>query len=105
MLLHPRPLRPHPSPVEEGGAPAAFEPAWIDQSECTACDECVNINPKIFKYDDSNTAFVVDPRGGPFKDIVRAAEKCTGCCIRPGTPADPNEKDVEKLIKRAEQYQ
>ena len=46
-----------------------------------------------------------DARGGPFKDIVRAAEKCTGRCIHPGTPADPNEKDAAKLIKRAEKFQ
>ena len=44
-------------------------------------------------------------RGGPFSDIVRAAEKCTGGCIHPGTPADPGEKDVEKWIKRAEKFQ
>jgi pyruvate-ferredoxin/flavodoxin oxidoreductase len=48
---------------------------------------------------------VNDPKGGPFKDIVRAAEKCTGRCIHPGTPVDPNEKGVDKLIKRAEKFQ
>ena len=82
-----------------------FEPAWIDQTECTACDECMNISPKIFAYDGGKKAYVTDPRGGPFKDIVRAAEKCTGRCIHPGTPADPNEKGVDKLIKRAEKFQ
>ena len=86
-------------------AAGAFEPAWIEQAECTSCDECVNINPKIFAYDDTKRAYVKDPRGGPFKDIVRAAEKCTGRCIHPGTPSDPNEKDAAKLIKRAEKFQ
>ncbi|MFP4281556.1 MAG: 2-oxoacid:acceptor oxidoreductase family protein [Opitutales bacterium] len=86
-------------------AGAAFDAAWIDQSECTACDECVNINPKIFAYDENKKAFVQDPKGGPYKDIVRAAEKCTGRCIHPGTPADPAEKGVDKLIKRAEKFQ
>jgi pyruvate-ferredoxin/flavodoxin oxidoreductase len=94
------------APVGTVAAPAgAFEPAWIDQTECTSCDECVDINPKIFSYDESKKAYVKDPRGGPFKDIVRAAEKCTGRCIHPGTPADPNEKDAAKLIKRAEKFQ
>lgn len=97
------PISDLPSPISESGA-AGFEPAWIDQSECTSCDECVTINPKIFEYDGSKKAFVKDPKGGPFKDIVRAAEKCTGQCIHPGTPADPNEKDAEKLMKRAEKY-
>jgi pyruvate-ferredoxin/flavodoxin oxidoreductase len=82
-----------------------FEPAWIDQSQCTSCDECVTINPAIFEYDGDKKAFVKNPRGGSFKDIVRAAEKCTGQCIHPGTPSDSGEKDLEKLIKRGEKFQ
>nr|MDA3872720.1 ferredoxin [Kiritimatiellia bacterium] len=93
------------TPSKTGGGSAAFESAWIDQSQCTSCDECVTINPKIFEYDGDKKAFVKDPKGGPFKDIVRAAEKCTGQCIHPGSPADPAEKDVEKLLKRAEKFQ
>ncbi len=93
-----------------GGAPAGagpdgHEPVWVDRNECTSCDECVNINPKIFAYDDEKKARVKDPKGGPYKDIVRSAEKCTGKCIHPGTPHDPNEKGLDKLIKRAEKYQ
>ncbi len=93
------------APTATAADTGAFEPAWIDQTECTSCDECVNINSKIFEYDENKIAFVKDPRGGPFKDIVRAAEKCTGRCIHPGTPADPNEKGLEKLIKRAQKFQ
>lgn len=90
--------------ADTGGAAAGFEPAWIDQSECTSCDECVTINPRIFEYDDDKKAFVKNPKGGPFKDIVRAAEKCTGQCIHPGTPANPDEPDADKLMKRAEKF-
>ena len=36
--------------------------------------------------------------------VLRAAEKCTAQIIHPGTPADPNEKDLEKLQKRAAKY-
>jgi len=89
----------------DGSLPADFEPAWIETPECTACDECVEINPGIFQYNDDNLAIVVDPKGGPFKDIVKAAEKCTASCLHPGTPFNPNEKDLEKLVKRAEKYQ
>ncbi len=98
-----------PSEPNGSAAPAAtatgFEPAWIDRNECTACDECININSKIFKYDEDKKAFVDDPRGGPYKDIVRAAEKCTAQCINPGTPANPDEKGLDKLIKRAAKFQ
>ena len=43
-------------------------------------------------------------KGGPYKDLVRAAEKCTAQVIHPGTPFDPKEKDVDKLLKRAAKY-
>ena len=78
---------------------------WIDTPECTSCGECMQINPKIFAYNNDKKAIIIDPHGGPFKDIVRAAEKCTVECIHPGSPFNPNEKDLDKLIKRAEKYQ
>jgi len=88
-----------------GAAPADYEPAWIETPECTACDECVEINPNIFVYNEDGLAVVKNPKGGPFRDIVKAAEKCTAGCLHPGTPFDPNEKDLDKLVKRAEKYQ
>lgn len=88
-----------------GAEPADYEPVWIETPECTACDECMNINPKIFAYNDAKQAIVIDPKAGPFKDIVKAAEKCTAGCIHPGTPVNPAEAGVEKLIQRAEKYQ
>ncbi len=92
-----------------GSTPAStdtgFEPVWIETSECTTCDECIDINPKIFSYDDQNLAYVLDPQGGSYKDIVRAAEKCTAGCIHPGTPFNSVEKGVDKLIKRAAKFQ
>ncbi len=48
---------------------------------------------------------VLNPAGGPFKDIVKAAEKCTAGCIHPGTPSNPNEAGVDKLVARAAKYQ
>ena len=86
-------------------APAGYEPVWIDTPECTACDECTEMNPKIFVYNDQKLATVLNPKGGPYRDIVKAAEKCTAGVIHPGTPFDPNEPGLDKLIKRAEKYQ
>jgi len=82
-----------------------FEPVWIDTPDCDGCEECVKINPKIFKFNDNKQAEVINPTGGPYRDIVKAAEKCTVSCIHPGTPWDSNEKDLEKLVKRAEAFQ
>jgi pyruvate-ferredoxin/flavodoxin oxidoreductase len=102
------------SPVPAPAAPVAAIAAstdgdgyiapWIDSAQCTSCDECIGINPKIFAYDESKHAFVKNAKGGPYKDLVRAAEKCTAQVIHPGTPFDPKEKDIDKLIKRAAKY-
>ncbi|MCU7852476.1 MAG: 2-oxoacid:acceptor oxidoreductase family protein [Candidatus Thiodiazotropha sp. (ex Monitilora ramsayi)] len=92
--------------VAGGGAEMGdYEPVWIETPECTACDECVDINPKIFAYNDEKKAEIVDPKAGNFKDIVKAAEKCTAACIHPGTPWNASEKDLDKLVKRAAKYQ
>jgi pyruvate-ferredoxin/flavodoxin oxidoreductase len=88
-----------------GAGAAGWEPVWVETPECTACDECTTINPKIFKYNADKKIEVIDPKGGPYKDIVKAAEKCTAGCIHPGTPWNPAEPGVDKLIQRAAKYQ
>ncbi len=91
-------------------APAAPAPAgeylapWIDTPECTSCDECTDINPEIFAYDEDGKAYIKNPAGGPYRDLVRAAEKCTAEIIHPGTPADRSERDIDKWIKRGEKF-
>ncbi|MBC8258085.1 MAG: 2-oxoacid:acceptor oxidoreductase family protein [SAR324 cluster bacterium] len=93
-------------PVATGAAAAnGYEPVWIETPECTTCDECVDINPKMFAYNDKKLAYVVDSKAGTFKDIVKAAEKCTASCIHPGTPFNPAEKGLDKLLKRAAKFQ
>jgi len=104
-------LPPLPSPGGNGqgalaqGGSGGWEPVWVDTPECTACDECMKINPKIFAYNGEKKTIILDPKGGPYKDIVKAAEKCTAGCIHPGTPWNPVEKDVDKLLQRAQKYQ
>ena len=89
-------------------APAAnaanYEAVWIDTPECTACDECMNINPKVFAYDDSKKAIVIDPKAGTYLEIVKAAEKCTAGVIHPGTPWNSNEANLDKLVARAAKF-
>jgi pyruvate-ferredoxin/flavodoxin oxidoreductase len=97
-----------PPPSEPAPKPAAatngYTAPWIESELCTSCNECVGINSKIFAYDADQHAYVKDAKGGPYKDLVRAAEKCTAGVIHPGTPADPNEKDAAKLLARAAKY-
>ncbi len=100
-----------PLPVVNGnGAQAAstgddgYVAPWIDTDECTACNECIDINPNIFKYNDQKKAFIQDPLAGPYRDLVKAAEKCTAQVIHPGLPKDQTEKDIDKWIARGTKY-
>lgn len=77
---------------------------WLETEACTACDECIKINPNIFAYNENKKAYIKDAKGGPYRDLVKAAEKCTAQVIHPGLPADPEEKDADKWIKRAEKF-
>ncbi|MEZ5619449.1 MAG: ferredoxin [Rhodocyclaceae bacterium] len=90
----------------QSAAPAAdgYEPVWVETPECTACDECTTLAPKVFVYNDQKQAIVVNPKGGKYADIVKAAEKCTAGCLHPGTPWNMNEPGIEKLMARAAKY-
>ena len=91
----------------EEAPPAAdgdYMAPWIDTDDCTACDECMTINPSVFAYNDAKKAVIVDPDGGPYSDLVKAAEKCTAQVIHPGLPRDRSAKDIDKWIKRGEKY-
>jgi len=98
-----------PSAPAVAAAPAAassgdYEAVFIDTPECTTCDECININPKIFTYNEQKKAIVLNPKAGTFLDIVKAAEKCTAGIIHPGTPWNSSEPNLDKLKARAAKF-
>ena len=78
--------------------------AYIDSVRCTSCDECTNINKKMFSYNATKQAFIKDASAGTFKQLVTAAERCPVSIIHPGTPLNPKEKDIEKWIARAAKF-
>ncbi len=84
--------------------PAGYETVWIETPECTACDECTNLAPKAFQYNDDKKVIVINPQGTSFANLVKAAEKCTASCIHPGTPWNMSEPGVDKLIARAAKF-
>ncbi len=49
-------------------------------------------------------AFIKSAEAGPYRDIVKSAEKCTAEVIHPGLPRDRSGKDVEKWIKRGQKF-
>ena len=91
------------APLEEDDDGLGLEP-YIESIRCTACNECTNLNRKLFAYNDKKQAIIADAEAGSFKDIVTAAEKCPVRIIHPGTPLNPDEKDLEKWIARADPF-
>ena len=77
---------------------------WIDEETCTACDDWMKVNPKLFVYNENKKATITDPSNGSYKDLVVAAERCPSESIHPGTPINKQEKDLNKWVARAEPF-
>jgi pyruvate-ferredoxin/flavodoxin oxidoreductase len=105
-IAEPADTDPNANLAGNGAAPPAGEymAPWIDTPQCTSCDECVRLNPDIFVYNEKKKAIIQDPQGGPYKDLVKAAERCTAQIIHPGLPKDRAGKNIDKWIARAEKY-
>jgi pyruvate-ferredoxin/flavodoxin oxidoreductase len=94
---------PAPAEAAEEEESLGFEP-YIQLELCTACNECTNLNKRMFAYNDKKQAYIKDAKAGTFRELVLAAEKCPVAIIHPGTPLNPKEKDLEKWVKRAERF-
>jgi len=104
-----------PPPGTAGGPPpqeaaAAAPPernpdeAWIETARCPSCNECQNINDKMFKYNGNKQAYIVDVKLGTYRQMVEAAEACQVSIIHPGKPWNPNEPGLDELITRADAF-
>ena len=100
------------APALEEGAEAAevvevkgpIEEACIDTPRCNTCDECTKKNPKMFAYNENKQAYIADISAGTFRDLVESAEVCKVAIIHPGKPRNPDEPNLEELVKRAEPF-
>jgi pyruvate-ferredoxin/flavodoxin oxidoreductase len=88
---------------EEDDEPVSDDP-WLETFRCTSCNECIDINPLMFKYNADKLALIADPKAGTYADLVKAAEKCPARCIHPGKPLNPDEPNLDDLMKRAEKF-
>jgi len=95
-------------PPAEATEPAAPErnpdEAWIETGRCPSCNECQNINDKMFKYNGNKQAYIVDVKLGTYRQMVEAAEACQVSIIHPGKPWNPNEPGLDELITRADAF-
>jgi len=79
--------------------------AWIETSRCPSCNECQNINDRMFAYNDNKQAYIKDITAGTYRQLVEAAEACQVAIIHPGKPRDPSEPGLDELIERAKPFQ
>lgn len=105
---------PAAAPAEPSAAAAAVvanpdearspDEPYIDTPRCSTCNECVQINNRMFAYNENRQAYIVDASAGSYRQLVEAAESCQVSIIRPGKPRDPDEPGLDELITRAEPF-
>ena len=78
--------------------------AYIETERCTSCNECTQINDRMFAYNANKQAFIADPGAGTYRQLVEAAESCQVAIIHPGKPRNPNEAGLDELIERAASF-
>ncbi|MCR4283402.1 MAG: ferredoxin [Bauldia sp.] len=106
----PASVTPAVAPAAPATVPESTEPErssddpYIETARCTTCDECTQINDKMFAYDANKQASIVNPDAGTYRQLVEAAESCQVSIIHPGKPRNPNEPGLDELQKRAEPF-
>ena len=91
--------------TEDDEEPIILADPFIDTALCTSCNECTQRNSAMFVYDGNRQAIIKDADAGSFRDLVEAAEACPAKIIHPGKPKNPDEPNLDELIKRAEPFQ
>jgi hypothetical protein len=104
-------------PASDAGAPALPAPAgdrdagrlpddpYIETPRCSTCNECTNLNNRMFAYNEQRQAYIADPTAGTFRQLVEAAESCQVSIIHPGQPRNLLEPGLDDLIARAQPFQ
>ncbi len=92
-----------PAAAQAEAAKSSDEP-YIETPRCSTCNECTQINDRMFGYDENKQARIINLDAGTYRQLVEAAESCQVSIIHPGKPRNPNEPGLEELIKRAEPF-
>ena len=93
-----------PAAEEAVAAEAPSDEPYIETPRCTTCDECTDINNRMFAYDDNKQAYIADPNAGTYRQMVEAAESCQVAIIHPGKPINKEEPNLDELMARAEPF-
>jgi ferredoxin len=92
------------APVDEEEPTRSPDEAWIETIRCSSCNECTQINDRMFAYDDNQQAYIKDLSAGTYRQMIEAAESCQLSIIHPGKPFNPVEAGVEELLERARPF-
>jgi ferredoxin len=95
---------PDAGPGEAPPSGPRSDEAWIETLRCPSCNECQQINPRMFAYNENKQAYIKDLGAGTYRDLVEAAEACQVAIIHPGQPRDPNEPGLDELLERAKPF-
>lgn len=96
---------PEAEAAEEEDEPAlSFDEPYIEAILCTSCNDCTNINSRMFEYNSDKQAFIADATAGTFAELVKAAVKCPAKCIHPGKPRDDDPTATPELIAQAAEF-
>ena len=99
------PVAPAAKPVAAEAEPEKrSDDPYIETPRCTTCNECTNLNNRMFAYDANKQAYIADINAGTYRELVQAAESCQVSIIHPGKPRNPNEPGIAELLKRAEPF-
>lgn len=94
---------PQPAPAQAAPEASQRDPdaAYIETERCSSCNECTQLNNRLFAYNDDQQAYIADIDAGSYAQLVEAAENCQVAVIHPGKPRNPHEPGLEELLKRA----
>lgn len=75
--------------------------AYIETARCSSCNECIQLNDRMFAYNDNKQAYIANVDAGTYRQLVDAAESCQIGIIHPGKPRNKNEAGLDELMQRA----
>ena len=59
---------------------------------------------RMLAYNADRKAYIRNAQGGPYSDLVKAAERCTARVIHPGLPHNASEAGMDKWIARGSKF-
>jgi ferredoxin len=98
------PAAPAPAAVEAAELVRNPDEPYIETIRCSTCNECTQLNPRMFAYNENKQAYIADIKAGTYAQLVQAAESCQVSVIHPGKPRDMTEPGLDELIERAKPF-